>query len=204
MSNSNNEINRNLFLGDVITDTSVKPIIEKIREINQEDDKKTANVVNYDRTRKPIVLTLNTPGGVITAGLALIDVMMTSKTPVHTEALGLIASMGVPIFISGQKRYTHEHTVFMLHDGSYGQGGTVEEHERRLEVLKRLYRDRINNLLLSRTYIRREDIEEYQSNVRDWYFDSDEAIKLGVANYKIKMTRLSVDDVKSGNFVVED
>lgn len=121
------EPNRHLYLYDEVKESTVKPLIEKIHEINFNDDKKDRETYgNGKRNDKPIFLHINTPGGVVSQGLALIDTMNISKTPVHTVGTGMIASMGIPIFITGKKRMATEHAIFMFHDISYGNYGTFE------------------------------------------------------------------------------
>jgi ATP-dependent Clp protease protease subunit len=199
-----NEINRNLFLSEEVSNTSTKAIIEKIVEINRIDDaKEKATYNNHDRSKFPIFLTINTPGGSVTSGLGLMDIIRNSKTPVHTIGLGMVASMGIPILLAGHKRYSYEHTVFMFHDISYGQGGTFTEHQRRMEAVEKFMRSKVNKFVLERTNIRADEIANMQDTVKDWYFDTDEAIKLGVVESKIAITRLKREDVQAGNFAIE-
>jgi ATP-dependent Clp protease protease subunit len=205
MNNKGNEpTNRNLMLSEEVTQASVRPIIEKIGEINREDDKKERDKnLNYDRSKSPIILTVNTPGGSVSAGLALIDIMKTSKTPIHALGLGMVASMGVPIILSAHKAFSYENTMFMIHDVTYGAFGTFVQHERRMEAIDKFSRQKVFKIILDNTNIRSEDIQNANEEIKDWFFDADEAIKLGVVESKVTLTRLSVDDVKKGNFVVE-
>jgi ATP-dependent Clp protease, protease subunit len=205
MSNNSNQLVRNLFLYDEVKESTVRTLVEKIDEINRFDDKKVKETYgNYDRSKFPIVLTLNTPGGSVKDGLALIDIMKTSKTPIHTVGLGMVASMGIPIFINGSKKVAHEHTVFMFHDVSYGAFGTFVQHERRMDMIDKFYRQKITKMILSKTDIRQADLTDSNEHIKDWYFDVEEAIKLGVCDSQVTLHRLPASDVKEGNFVVEE
>ena len=77
---------RELLLSDSISQGSVKTIIENIFEINEDDREKEEIYKNWER--KPIKLFINSYGGCVYDGLALIDVIKRSKTPVHTICVG--------------------------------------------------------------------------------------------------------------------
>jgi ATP-dependent Clp protease, protease subunit len=76
-----------------------------------------------------LTLIVNSPGGSVHAGLALIDVMKGSKIPVHTVGLGLIASCGLLIFMSGEKghRTLTPNTSILSHQYSWGGSGKAHE-----------------------------------------------------------------------------
>lgn len=75
---------------------------------------------NLNKAGKHLTLILNSPGGCVASGMAIIDVMRGSKIPVHTVGLGLIASMGLGIFIAGHKghRVLTPNTMVMSHQFS--------------------------------------------------------------------------------------
>jgi ATP-dependent Clp protease protease subunit len=81
-----------MTLGDIETEI-VNDIIHSIYEINEEDIKK--------QTADPIKLIINSAGGEIYSGLALIDVINTSLTPIHTICHGSAMSMGLIVFVAG-------------------------------------------------------------------------------------------------------
>jgi len=78
---------------------------------------------------KRIQLMINSPGGSVTACMALVDVMKGSKIPIHTVGLGMIASCGILIFMSGEKghRILTPNTSILSHQFSWGSEG--KEHE---------------------------------------------------------------------------
>ena len=69
-----------------------------------------------DWERKPIKLFINSFGGSCYDGLALVDVIKQSKTPVHTISIGSSMSMGLWIYLAGHKRYIGENATLMFHD----------------------------------------------------------------------------------------
>lgn len=182
--------NRNLLISEEISHSSVKGLIDSILRFNHEDNEKENTIANYDRNKHPIILNVNSGGGSVYAGFALISAIEMSKTPVYTVGIGIIASMAVPIVLSGEKRFTHKHTTFMIHDMSSGAIGTVTEMSRKLEDAKVL-KGKYESYILSKTSIRKAELEENDERVKDWFFDADEAVKLGVAHAVIE----SLDEI---------
>ena len=105
---------RDLLLSDRISQGTVKDIIKDIFEINFDDDEKEE--IYKDWERKPIQLFINSYGGSVYAGLALIDVIKRSKTPVHTVCIGSCMSMALWVWLSGAKRFVGEFATLMFHD----------------------------------------------------------------------------------------
>lgn len=107
---------RDLLLSDRISQGTVKDIIKDIFEINFDDDEKEE--IYKDWERKPIQLFINSYGGSVYDGLALIDVIKRSKTPVHTVCIGSCMSMALWVWLSGAKRFVGESATLMFHDVS--------------------------------------------------------------------------------------
>ena len=84
---------RDLFISDRICQSSVIDAIKEICEINRDDDQKEELYRDFER--KPIRLFINSYGGGVYSGLALIDVIKRSKTPVHTVCIGSCMSMAL-------------------------------------------------------------------------------------------------------------
>ena len=108
------ELYRKILLSDNIKAATIQGIIEKIMEINHDDDVKEADYKDWER--KPIKLFINSFGGSVYDGLALVDVIKQSKTPVHTISIGSSMSMGLWIYLAGHKRYIGENATLMFHD----------------------------------------------------------------------------------------
>src|SRR4051794_840996 len=93
---------RTLYLFDTIDKNTVKTVVEHIIKINKHDDE--IDKREKDFKRLPIELIINSRGGSIYDGLALINVIEKSKTAIHTYVYGLAASMGLLVAVSGHKR----------------------------------------------------------------------------------------------------
>ena len=131
--------------------------------------------------RKPIILYINSPGGNVTDGYALIDAMMLSKTPVYTVNLGIAYSMGFLIFIAGQKRFSMPSATFLCHDGASGGFDSMNKLKDRIEFETGQMEQHTEEYVLERTGISKK---QYRDNQRkEWYFYPDEAKKLGVVTH---------------------
>lgn len=167
---------RKLFISTNICQETVDDAIRHIMQINRED----MGVAREDR--KPIILYVTSNGGDVDAGFALIDVILSSETPVYVINQGYQYSMGFLIGLAGHKRFTMPHAKFLMHDGSqfiYNSGAKAQDQ---MEFNKRM-EERIKQYVLSRTEI---TSEMYDSQMRkEWYMFADEAKKLGVTDYII-------------------
>lgn len=146
------------------------------------------NIMNYNKSdkelpvekRSPIYLYISSPGGEVAAGLSLINVISSSKTPVYTINIGNCYSMAFYIFISGHKRFALKDSTFLLHDGfnqlssSFAKTQDVFEFQQKQE-------DRLKQYTISKTKI---TDDEYNSKYRtEWYMYPEDAKKLGVVDY---------------------
>lgn len=167
---------RKLFISTNICQETVDNAIRHIMQINRED----MGVVRENR--KPIILYVTSNGGDVDAGFALIDVILSSETPVYVINQGYQYSMGFLIGLAGHKRFAMPHAKFLMHDGSqfvYNSGAKAQDQ---MEFNKRM-EERIKKYVLSRTKI---TSEMYDSQMRkEWYMFADEAKKLGVTDYII-------------------
>jgi len=167
---------RKLFISTNICQETVDDAIRHIMQINRED----MGVARENR--KPIILYVTSNGGDVDAGFALIDVILSSETPVYVINQGYQYSMGFLIGLAGHKRFAMPHAKFLMHDGSqfiYNSGAKAQDQ---MEFNKRM-EERIKQYVLSRTEI---TSEMYDSQMRkEWYMFADEAKKLGVTDYII-------------------
>ena len=106
--NPNNKLFRTIVLSGEIDENTVKDAIQTISFINEIDDGK-------DEV-EPIKLIINSLGGNILDGFALIGVIENSFVPVYTYGYGSIMSMALPILASGDKRFGHHLATFMYHE----------------------------------------------------------------------------------------
>ena len=128
---------------------------------------------------KDISLYINSPGGVVTAGLAIYDTMQHIKPAVSTICLGSAASMGALLLASGApgKRYALPYARIMIHQplgGARGQATDIEIHAR--EILR--LRELLNGILVHHT---KQPVEKIQRDTeRDFFMSSQEAQEYGL------------------------
>lgn len=130
--------------------------------------------------REPIKIYINSPGGLVADGYALIDAIKLSKTPVYTINLANCLSMALLIFISGHKRFSMPHAEFLLHDGSSGCFDSVSKMQDRLKFESEQIEKMTKEYILSNTSITKE---QYEMNMRkEWYFLPQEGKSIGVVD----------------------
>lgn len=146
------------------------------------------HVLRYNRidkdtpitSREPIKIYINSPGGLVADGYALIDAIKLSKTPVYTINLANCLSMALLIFISGHKRFSMPHAEFLLHDGSSGCFDSVSKMQDRLKFESEQIDKMTKEYILSNTSITKE---QYEMNMRkEWYFLPQEGKSIGVVD----------------------
>ena len=183
-SDSEDITRRLLFLHDVVDAVSTNALMTEIQTINAEDEqleKELAykyNIKNYERS--PIILDINTNGGLVHDGLALIATMEQSKTPIITKVNGYAFSMGVLIFLAGKERYMSRHASLMYHQILTEVFGRLRDIEEDMAVNKDLQK-RLEKYVLERTKMNLDDLRKIYRQKRDVYIYSDEALKLGFA-----------------------
>ena len=132
-----------------------------------------------ENPEKDISLYINTPGGVVSSGLAVYDTMQFIRPDVSTVCIGQAASMGAVILAGGQKEKRHAlpHSRVMIHQpmgGAQGQASDIEIHTR--EILTT--RERLNKILSTHTGQSMDAIKK--DTDRDNFMSADEAVKYGI------------------------
>ena len=157
---------RIIFLNGEINDTSANLIISELLYLNSISD-------------DDIYLYINSPGGSVTAGLAIYDTMNYIKADVSTIVVGMAASMGAFLLAAGTKgkRCSLENSEIMIHEvlgGTKGQASIIKlEAERIIKI-----RDKMNKLLAKLT---NQSIKKISKDTeRDYFMDSEEALKYGI------------------------
>lgn len=164
---------RKHYITDVIDSTSVEDTCKAILQYNKED-------AGLDReSRKPIMIYLDTPGGDVTAGMKLIDIIQASKTPVYIVNLGTCYSMGFLIYVVGHKRFASRNATFLMHDGSIEIGGSSSK-TRDYIAFNDLVEERTKSLVLAMTSISSELYDEKFR--KEWYMFAQEAKELGIVD----------------------
>ena len=165
-------LSRIMTLGDIETEV-IYEIIHSIYEINEEDVKK--------EKADPIKLIINSSGGEIYSGLALIDVINTSLTPIHTICHGAAMSMGLVIFAAGHHRTASPNATFMYHEAMYGLEGKTAYHKQEMKEANRI--DKLcDDYLISRTKLTQKIMDNVKNTQAEWYFDAKTALKYNVVN----------------------
>lgn len=156
-----------IFLSGPIDDDTANIVIAQLLFLQSEDSK------------KDISLYINSPGGSVTAGMAILDTMAHIKNNVSTVCVGMAASMAAVILSSGAKgkRYALPNAEIMIHQphgGVEGQASDIEISARR--ILKN--RENLNKILAKNTG---QTLEKIEKDVdRDFFMDPSEAKKYGI------------------------
>jgi ATP-dependent Clp protease protease subunit len=165
---------RNIVLSSDITAASVGDIIEIIMDINTFDDELEENLQNYHR--EPIKLVVNSFGGSVYDGFALIAAIEHSKTPIHGYCYGSAMSMGFIIYIATHVRFAHKTSTLMYHEISDYFWGNITETKQNLKECERIQKV-YDDYILSRTKIPVQKMNEYKDRKEDWYISAQEGLK---------------------------
>jgi ATP-dependent Clp protease protease subunit len=164
---------RIIFLGGGIDDDTANLIIAQLLFLEAEDPK------------KDVSLYVNSPGGSVTAGLAILDAMNHIKPDVSTVCVGMAASAAAVILAAGAKgkRYALPNAEVMIHQpwgGAQGQATDIEITAKHILAT----RDRLNKILAKATG---QPLEKIEKDVeRDYFMTSDEAKKYGLVDQVFK------------------
>ena len=134
-----------------------------------------------ENPKKEISLYINSPGGVVTSGMAIYDTMQFIRPPVSTLCIGQAASMGSLLLAAGEKgmRYCLPHSRVMVHQPSGGFSGQASDIERHAEDIIKI-KKRLNDLYVNHTGQSYNTIEKTLD--RDYFMDSEEAKKFGIVD----------------------
>ncbi|MCX7733351.1 MAG: ATP-dependent Clp protease proteolytic subunit [bacterium] len=160
-------LERIVFLGSPITDQVANTIIAQLLYLDAES------------REKDIFMYINSPGGSITAGLAIYDTMQYVSSDIVTICIGQCASMATVLLCSGAsgKRYALPHSRIMLHQPWGGVEGTAQDIEIHAKEILRLKRI-VNEILAKHTGQQISKIE--QDTQRDFFMPPEEALKYGI------------------------
>ena len=161
---------RIIFLGEDVNPTSAGLVIAQLLFLESEDPD------------KEIFLYINSPGGSITDGMAIVDTMNYIKCPVATYCVGMAASMGAVLLTSGEKgrRFATPNSEILIHQpliGGNGISGQTTEIKIHADHMVKT-REKLNKLLSDRTGKPLEVIEK--DTERDNYMTAEEALKYGL------------------------
>jgi len=162
-----------IFLGGSIDDYTANLIIAQLLFLQSEDSK------------KDIQLYVNSPGGSVTAGMAIIDTMNHVKNDVSTVCVGMAASMGASILAAGEKgkRYALTNSEVMIHQPMGGVQGQASDIEITAKNILRI-KERLVKMLADATG---QPIKKVSEDIdRDYFMEADEAKKYGIVDKVIK------------------
>ncbi|MEP7163026.1 MAG: ATP-dependent Clp protease proteolytic subunit [Candidatus Moraniibacteriota bacterium] len=160
---------RIIFIGSPIDDGVANAIIAQILFLDSQNPK------------EDIKMYINSPGGVVTAALAIYDTMQFVKADVQTICIGMAASAASVLLAAGKKgkRFALPNSEVMIHQvlgGVQGQATDIDIHAR--HILKT--RDRLNKILAKHTEQKLSKIE--MDTERDYFMTADEALKYGIVD----------------------
>ncbi|MCC7073916.1 MAG: ATP-dependent Clp protease proteolytic subunit [Deltaproteobacteria bacterium] len=160
---------RIVFLGRGIDDNLANLIVAQLLYLEAED------------AEKDVILYMNSPGGSVTAGLAIYDAMQYVRCPVQTVCVGQCASMAAVLLCAGTKGKRHilPHSRVMIHQPHGGAGGTSADIEIQAREIMKLKR-RLNELIAKHTGKPFDVVE--QDTDRDYFMSADEAIAYGLVD----------------------
>jgi ATP-dependent Clp protease, protease subunit len=169
---------RTITLSSEIDESSVGDIIQYIADINEYDNDNQENLVDYER--KPIKLIVNSFGGSVYDGFALIAAIETSETHIHTYCFGSAMSMALLVLVSGDKRYGHKLSTYMYHECldqmPYDKLSILKENLEETKRVMAVY----DAHLIDCTRLKQKQLDQIKNLKKDWYFSAEEALKNGV------------------------
>ena len=164
---------RIIFLGEEIDDHVASVVVAQLLFLESEDPE------------KDICIYINSPGGSVTAGMAIYDTMQYIKPDVSTICIGMAASMGAFLLSSGAKgkRFALPNAEIMIHQplgGFQGQATDIDIHAKRILKIK----DKLNQILSENT---NQPLEKIKVDVeRDYFMEASEAVEYGLIDKVIE------------------
>jgi ATP-dependent Clp protease, protease subunit len=171
---------RIVFIGTAIDDTVANLVVAQMLFLQMADPKKDIN------------LYINSPGGSVTAGMAIYDTMQFVTCDVATYCVGIAASMGAVLLAAGTrgKRYALPNSDIMIHQISGGAQGTASDVERTVEWMFKI-KKRVIHILAQHTGKQEEQIQT--DSDRDYWMSAEEAKAYGLVDEVVKSRK----DVKT-------
>ena len=172
---------RIVFIGEQVSDPLANYIIAQMLYLQMQDPNKDINIY------------INSPGGSVTAGLAIYDTMQFVTCDVNTYCMGMAASMGAVLLAAGTKgkRYALPNSHVMIHQVSGGAQGTASDVERTVEFMYRL-KKRLNDIL---SFHSGQSVEKVEVDAdRDNYMTAEQAREYGLIDKVLESKADTADD----------
>lgn len=160
---------RKVFLWGAVDDDSARDVIDKLLYLEMEDP------------GKEIQFYINSPGGYVTSGMAIYDVMNAISSPVSTICMGLAASMGSILLSAGEKgkRFVYPHGQVMIHQPSGGAQGVSADIE--IQAKQIMKTKEIGARILAENC--GKSFEKVMEDfARDYWMDADESVEYGIVD----------------------
>ena len=173
-------LDRIVFLGTEVNDTVANLLIAQILFLEQS---------NPD---EPVHFYINSPGGGVYAGLGIYDIMQHVTCPIYTYCVGMAASMGALLLVSGEAGHRHclPHGRIMIHQpmgGARGQCSDIQIQADEILYLKK----QLNNIYIRHSSVEISENEIEKATDRDNYLNASEAIKMGLIDKIIERKKES-------------
>ena len=160
-------------------------------EINEWDYHVVKDILNFNiqdfgiprEDRKPIVILINSNGGMLEITNCIIDAIAMSTTPVWTVNMGEALSGGCIIFLAGEKRFTTKNSWCMTHSGSGGVSGSFNETVEQTKVWNEQVKN-MANYVLERTGMEEKIWKKYKN--KDWWINQEQQLEYGFATDKLE------------------
>jgi len=172
---------RIIFIGTPIVDEVANAVVAQLLFLSGEDDE------------KPIDLFINSPGGSISAGMAIIDTMNYVAAPIRTNVVGIAASMAAVILACGDKgkRFALPNSEVLIHQPSGGIGGQATDIDLYARHIIKT-REKLNNLLVAKTG---QTYDKIAKDVeRDYIMTAEEAVSYGIVDKIVTKAPSARDD----------
>lgn len=181
---------RNITIFNDVDESTMSSAVEKIVQINQEDDAWIRNVYSameasgakFGQTTiemPHIQVLLSTYGGNVYDGLSLYDAIKHSKTDVDITCFGKIMSIGIIILLSAKTRKAYRNTTFMIHELSSGVIGKLADMEESIDEAKRINKV-LFDIIKKETKISPSLLDDIYIKKKDWFFTAEEALEMGL------------------------
>lgn len=192
-------VNRNVYINDEIFHELSNSVVKHIKDII-DNDKKYTDInnhalkkvypnIDFDLSNKknlPVVnVYVDSPGGSVYSMFSIYDQLkkLQDHCQVNMYGTGLIASAAIPIFLSADEKYRKctRNTSFLIHQVSSIACGTVHDFEDQTSELKRV-NTAIFDIIMARTKISQEQLDEVYEKKKDWIITAEEALKMGIVS----------------------
>lgn len=172
---------RIIFIGTPIDDSIANAVVAQLLFLSGEDDEKAIDIF------------INSPGGSISAGMAIIDTMNYVTAPIRTNVVGMAASMAAVILACGDKgkRFALPNSEVLIHQPSGGIGGQATDIDLYARHILKT-REKLNNILVDRTGQAYDKIAKDVD--RDYIMSAEEAVTYGIVDKIVKKAPSRNDD----------